>query len=173
MRRRLYFVLPEVETARQVEKELLLARVETGCIRFLGKWGTDLGDLPQATLAQKTDLVHGIQVGLFTGAATGALIGFIIHYFPEVHDLPIGQELGIIFICALVGGLFGAWAAGMIGSSTPSNRLKAFEKTMEEGHILLILDVPKERVEEVRKIITSHHPEVEDRGMDPTIPIFP
>jgi hypothetical protein len=173
MKRRLYFVLPDLEIARQVEKELLLARVEAGCIRFLGKQGTDLGDLPEATIAQKTDLVHGIQVGLFAGAATGVLIGLIIYFFPEIHGLPVGQELGIIFICALVGGLFGAWAAGMIGSSIPSVRLKAFQKTMDEGHILLILDVPKERVEEVREIILSHHPDVEDRGMDPTIPIFP
>lgn len=173
MKRRLYFVLPNLEVATEVEKELLLARVETGCIHFLGKRGTDLGDLPEATLAQKTDLVHGVQVGLFTGVATGVLIGFIIHFFPDMHGLPIGMEVGIVFVCALIGGIFGAWVASMIGSSTPSSRLRAFQQTIEEGHILLIVDIPRDRIEEVRRIVKSHHPEVEDRGIDPTIPIFP
>lgn len=45
MNRRLYFVLPDVEIAQAVEKDMLLARIEDGRMHFLGKRGTDLKDL--------------------------------------------------------------------------------------------------------------------------------
>ena len=171
MNRRLYFVLPDVDTAQQVEKDLLLARIEDRHMHFLGKRGTDLKDLPEASLGQKTDLFHGMRVGLVAGGATGTCVGFILYQFPSL--IGVSLDVGIAAILALVGAIFGAWVSSMIGSSTPNVRLREYEKTMEEGHILLMLDVPKERVDEVREIIRSHHPEVEDHGLDPDIPRFP
>jgi uncharacterized membrane protein len=169
--RRLYFVLPDVDTAQQVERDLLLAKIEDRRMHFLGKRGTDLKDLPEASLGQKTDLFHGMRVGLVAGGATGTCVGFILYQFPSL--IGVSLDVGIVAILALAGAIFGAWASSMIGSSTPNVRLKEYEKTMEEGHILLMLDVPKERVDEVREIIRSHHPEVEDHGLDPDIPRFP
>jgi hypothetical protein len=169
--RRLYFVLPDVDTAQQVERDLLLARIEDRHMHFLGKRGTDLKDLPEASLGQKTDLFHGMRVGLVAGGATGTCVGFILYQFPSL--IGVSLDVGIAAILALVGAIFGAWVSSMIGSSTPNVRLREYEKTMEEGHILLMLDVPKERVDEVREIIRSHHPEVEDHGLDPDIPRFP
>jgi hypothetical protein len=171
MNRRLYFVLPDVDTAQQVERDLLLAKIEDRHMHFLGKRGTDLKDLPEASLGQKTDLFHGMRVGLVAGGATGTCVGFILYQFPSL--IGVSLDVGIVAILALVGAIFGAWVSSMIGSSTPNVRLREYEKTMEEGHILLMLDVPKERVDEVREIIRSHHPEVEDHGLDPDIPRFP
>ncbi|HEX2244791.1 MAG TPA: DUF1269 domain-containing protein [Gammaproteobacteria bacterium] len=171
MNRRLYFVLPDVDTAQQVERDLLLAKIEDRHMHFLGKRGTDLKDLPEASLGQKTDLFHGMRVGLVAGGATGTCVGFILYQFPSL--IGVSLDVGIVAILALVGAIFGAWVSSMIGSSTPNVRLREYEKTMEEGHILLMLDVPKERIDEVREIIRSHHPEVEDHGLDPDIPRFP
>jgi hypothetical protein len=171
MNRRLYFVLPDVDTAQQVERDLLLAKIEDRHMHFLGKRGTDLKDLPEASLGQKTDLFHGMRVGLVAGGATGTCVGFILYQFPSL--IGVSLDVGIVAILALVGAIFGAWVSSMIGSSTPNVRLREYEKTMEEGHILLMVDVPKERVDEVREIMRSHHPEVEDHGIDPTIPSFP
>jgi hypothetical protein len=169
--RRLYFVLPDVDTAQQVERDLLLAKIEDRHMHFLGKRGTDLKDLPEASLGQKTDLFHGMRVGLVAGGATGTCVGFILYQFPSL--IGVSLDVGIAAILALVGAIFGAWVSSMIGSSTPNVRLREYEKTMEEGHILLMLDVPKERVDEVQGIMRSHHPEVEDHGIDPDIPRFP
>ena len=44
---------------------------------------------------------------------------------------------------------------------------------MEEGHILLMVDVAKDRVDEIRRIVRQHFPEAEDYGEDHTIPAFP
>jgi hypothetical protein len=172
MNRRLYFVLPDVETSRKVENDLLLARIDEQHMHFLGKRGTELMDLPEATSEQKTDLYHGITVGLFSGALTGAFIGIIIYLLQDFIGMQI--QMGIILLFFLLGGVFGVWISGfLIGSSTPNVKLKEFQHSMDEGHILLMIDAPKERVDEVREIVLQHHPEAEDHGIEPIKPVFP
>ena len=48
MRRRLYFVHPNIEVARNVFNTLLLARIEERHMRFLARDNSELGDLPEA-----------------------------------------------------------------------------------------------------------------------------
>jgi len=44
---------------------------------------------------------------------------------------------------------------------------------MQDGRVLLMLDVPSSRYDEVRDIIAAKHPEAVDRGNEPTVPAFP
>ncbi len=170
MSRRLYFILPDVDTATKVEEELLLARIEEKRMHFLGKRGTDMKDLPVASHAQKTDLLHGIVIGLITGSLTGALAGLYAYMNPDFIDMQIQPYL--IFIFIVIGAVVGAWISGpLIGSSTPNVHLEEYQKSMQEGHILLILDIPTKRANDVRKIIKDHYPDAEDHGIE--IPAFP
>lgn len=172
MNRRLYFILPDVEISRKVEDDLLLARISEQQMHFLGKRGTDMQDLPEASQSQKTDIVHGFQVGMFTGALSGAIMGLIVYLMRDIIGMQM--EIGIVLVLFLVGGVYGALVSGLfIGSSTPNVKLKKFQHTMEEGHILLMVDVAKDRVDEIRKIVHQHFPEAEDYGEDHTIPAFP
>jgi len=172
MNRRLYFVLPNVDDAREVENDLLLAKISEDQMHFLGKRGTDLQDLPEATTTEKTDMWHGIKVGLVSGALTGALIGLILYFGRNFIGMNI--EPGIVLILFLVGAVFGVWVSGMlIGTSTPNVHLKEFNYDFKSGHILLMVDVAKDRVEEIRQLILKRHPDAEDHGIDPTKPAFP
>ena len=72
MRRRLYFLLPDVESARRTADDLLLARVEDRHMHFLAKRGTDLAELHEAGYLIKTDFLHGAGVGLGLGASFSA-----------------------------------------------------------------------------------------------------
>ena len=172
MNRRLYFVLPDVNISRVVENELLVEKIDIQHMHFLAKRGTDLMDLPEATSNEKTDIIHGIQVGLCSGALAGGILGLIVYLIQDF----IGMQLpiGIVLLFFVLGGLCGVWISGfLIGSSTPNYKLKEFEDAMEEGHILMMVDVPVERVEEVRKVVKQHHPEAEDHGIEPIMPAFP
>lgn len=172
MNRRLYFILPDVEISRKVEDDLLLARISEQQMHFLGKRGTNMQDLPEASQVQKTDIVHGFQVGMFTGALTGAIMGLTAYLMRDIIGMQI--EVGIVLVLFLVGGVYGAFISGLfIGSSTPNVKLKKFQHSMDEGHILLMVDVAKDRVDEIRKIVHQHFPEAEDHGEDHTIPAFP
>ena len=46
MKRRLYFILPDQRAAKEIERELLLARIEPNRIGFLAESDTSLGELP-------------------------------------------------------------------------------------------------------------------------------
>lgn len=168
MTRRLYFVLPDVETSRKVEEDLLLARIEEKRMHFLGKRGTDMGDLPEATHAQKSDMFRGIYIGLFAGTLTGLLAGLYIFFNPDLVGLQV--QPFVIFICSLVGGVIGAWISGpLIGASTPNASLEAYQPLLQEGNILLIIDVPAKRADEVRTIVKTRHPDAETHGNNPTM----
>jgi len=68
---------------------------------------------------------------------------------------------------------FGAWTATMIGVAVPDTRLKRFEEAIGKGALLTMVDVKKDRVEEIEQLIRSRHPEADVAGTDPTIPAFP
>ncbi|WP_137940042.1 DUF1269 domain-containing protein [Chitinivorax sp. B] len=170
MSKRLYFLLPDVQVAKQTMNDLLLARIDQRHIHFLAKM--DLGDagLHQANLLQESDVVHGAQTGLLMGAATGLLLGIGAAFFLASETGPIW---GVTLAMFLFGALFGAWAAGMIGISATNSRHRQFESELEKGSILLMVDVPKARVEEIRQLVEREDPHVKDEGQEPTIPAFP
>ncbi len=170
MRRRLYFLLPDVKTARQVFHDLLLARLEDRHIHFLAREGMRLGDLPEAQLLQKSDALHGLGVGLIVGGITGAAAGLVVLFFPP-DGLSTG--LGVVLITSLLGAIMGVWASGMIASSVPNTHLKPFEKEIEAGKVLMMLDIPKDRIDEITTMVHRQHPKSVERGRDPTIPAFP
>ena len=169
MLRRLLFVLPDVKTARQVEQELLLARIEARHMHFLAKDGLDLGDLPEATAAQKSDLLHGMGIGLIAGGAAGALSGLgAFLYFGAIT-----AQSGLIALFALFGAVFGVFIAGLVGAGMPNTRLRSFADTLAHGHVLLMIDVHLQQIDRVKALIKKHHPDAEDHGIDPLVPAFP
>lgn len=170
MRRRLYFMVPDAGSARQIRDELLLARIEDSHIHVLAKDGMALGGLHEASVLQKSDFVHGAETGLAVGGGLGIVAGLVAVFFP-----PAGVDLQLvtILITALVGAAFGAWVASMIASSVPNSRLKNFESAIAAGQVLMLVDVPAGRVDEIRQLVAAHHPEARSSGMEPTIPAFP
>ncbi len=169
MRRRLYYLLPDVASARATMNDLLLARVEERHIHFIARDGMPMNGLHEASVVQKSDLVHGAQVGLGLGSLLGAGAGVLFaQLVPES-----GWQVVTVLGTAALGGLFGMWVASMVGSAVPSSRLRPFEKPIEQGMILLLVDVPEHRVDDVKAIVGRNHPEAIDRGLEPNIPAFP
>ena len=170
MRRRLYFIMPDLPSARRMMDDLLLARIEERHIHFLARRGTAMDGLHEANHLQKSDLVHGAQVGLAIGALLGVLLGAVVVMTVATDDR---WQIPIVLGSGLLGALFGAWVASMVGSAVPNSRLKQFESAIADGKILVMADVPQHRVNEVRESLGARHPEAEDRGIDPHIPAFP
>jgi hypothetical protein len=170
MRRRLYFTVPDATSARHIRDELLLARIEDAHIHVLAKDGVALADLREASILQKSDFVHGAETGLAVGGGIGIVAGLVAVFFP-----PAGVELQLvtILISALIGAAFGAWAASMVASALPNSRLKSFQSALAAGHVLMMVDVPAGRVEEIRARVAQRHPEAMSSGTEPTIPAFP
>ncbi len=169
MRRRLYFMLPDVPSARAMLDELLLARIEIGHMRFMARDGLP-SDMPDVNFLQKTDLVHGAQLGVVIGAIVGLGAGVFLTLFP-VDGMTL--RTAAILLVALGGAIFGGWASGMNAAAVPNTRLKQFTPRIEQGQVLLIVDVPVRRVEEIEEMIAKRHPEISFGGMEPPMLAFP
>lgn len=167
--RRIYFLVPDIETTGKIVDELLLARVDERHIHVIAKRDTPLENLPEATFLQKTDFIPALEQGLAIGGATGTLAGLV------AVALPTGLILGggAVLATALVGAGMGAWAASLIGASVGNRRLKEYESAIERGEILVMVDVPKAQVQMIEDLIHMHYPQAECKGIDPTIPAFP
>jgi hypothetical protein len=170
MRRRLYFLLPDTTSAKQIVNDLLLARIEERHMHFMARDDIPLDGLHEASILQKSDIVHGAESGLIVGGVAGIVAGIVVLAFP-----PEGTTLHLVtvLLIAMLGAAFGVWVSSMIASSIPNSRLKAFEKAIERGEILLMVDVPASRVPEVRELLGKRHPEAAAGGQERTIPAFP
>jgi len=170
MRKRLYFMLPDVKSARAMRDEMLLARIEVRHLHFLAKRGTMPGDLPEASVLQKTDVVHGAELGLVVGGLAGIAVGALLVLMPPEG---LSLELVTVLITAVLGALFGAWVSSMAGTQVPNSRLNSFHEDIERGKVLMMVDVPIARVAEISRLVAQRHPEAESGGIEPTIPAFP
>ena len=168
--RRIYFLVPDIDVTKRIVDELLLARIDERHIHVVAKRGTELEDLPEANLLQRTDFIPAVERGLALGGSAGALAGLVALALPPASTVIAG---GVLLASALAGAGVGAWAGGLIGVSTASSRIKQFEAAVEAGQLLVLADVPKSRVEEIEDRIRAHLPTVEIEGTEPIIPAFP
>lgn len=170
MRRRLYFVLPDVDSARRTADDLLLARVEDRHMHFLARRGTDLGELHEAGYLMKNDALHGAGVGLGLGVLGGLVLGAVLLFYPIEGTQPHPVTL---LIAVLLGGALGAWVSSMVGASVPNSRLKHFQGEIDAGKVLMMVDVPYDAVERIRQIVLARHPEAVPAGQVRPYPVFP
>lgn len=171
MRRRIYWLLPNVESARRAMDDLLLARITERHIHFVAREDVDLSGLHAANVLQTSDVIRAAEMGVVLGGAAGAVAGVAAAVlFPISGDEP---QWGIAAVLAVVGGGLGAWSASLIGISTPSQRLLKFREPIEQGQVLLMVDVPRSRVAEIENRLSTSHPEAHLEGVEPNIPAFP
>lgn len=169
MKRRLYYLLPDNIAAKNIVNELLLARIPFNQIHIVANEDADMSDLPAANMFQTSDIVRAMELGLVVGGITGTIAGIAFSMIPTITLFSSG---GMILICALAGAIIGSWAAGMIGINVPSTRLKSFQSKIDNGEILMMVDIQKDKINEVNELVTAHI-DVSAAGSEPAIPAFP
>lgn len=167
MNRRLYFMLPDTESAHAMMNDLLLARVNANRIHFLAKPGVEIGDLPEASIVERTDFLEGWEIGTLLGGVFGLIAGLLAVWIPPwPFDNPV--PLLAIPICIVVGLISGGLWTGMVASAIPDHRLKPFEGEIAKGKVLMMVLIPFHRVEEIRGLVVKKHPEAVYDGTWPS-----
>ena len=166
--RRLYFLLPNTEVAQNVVNELLLSHVPEKHLHVIANPDVDLGNLPEASLLQKSDFIPAMERGVAVGGATGLLAGLVALALPGVVIAG-----GAILATGMLGVGMGAWLGGMIGMDVENTQVKQFQEAIQQGQLLVLVDVPKDRVEEIQQQVMKHYPDAGFKGTEPTIPAFP
>jgi hypothetical protein len=157
--KRLYFMLPDKESCKNVVAELRCAGIPDRRLHVVASLAISIDDLPEAGLLQRTELVHGLERGLALGGTAGLLGGMLVLAFPPAGLVVGGQAL--VAAVTAGGAGFGALVLGLISKDTHNKDLAAFESDISHGRILLMVDVPKEHVEQWKQLILEHHPEAE------------
>jgi hypothetical protein len=171
MRRRIYWLLPDLESARATMADLVQARMDLRHLHFVAREDCDLSGLHAANLLQTSDVICSAEAGLVVGAAFGGVLGLVAAMnFPDAAGNP---QWSLIAGLVLAGALVDAWTSSMIGISAPNRRLQRFAAEIERGRILLMVDVPISRVEEIEARLQALHPEARPQGREPGMPSYP
>ncbi len=152
-------MLPDVEHCKQLVTELLEFGILEHNINIIANDDIPLGGLHEASALQKTELAHGLEMGLGVGSIAGLLGGLLVITFPPA-GLILGGE-AVIIATTLAGASFGSIVSALVASDIPNHELENFQGQIMEGYILLILDVPTKSVDLISNLIVTTHPEAE------------
>ena len=77
-----------------------------------------------------------------------------------------GPILGILFFGATIGTIM----SGLAGLQVGNSRVKQYEEAIERGELLVMVDIPKERIDAMSQLIIKHHPTAQFEGIEPLLP---
>lgn len=163
---RLYFLIPNKQTAHKIVSELRGNGVTEDEIHVVAHEKIELDNLPEGNLTHNSDLLPAVERGAVTGAAAGLLAGLAVIAFPPAGII-IGT--GAVLATTVAGAGFGAWVSGMIGVRLPNTELKEYEDRIRAGELLMLVDVEENRAEEIANVIRRHHADVDIKVGKPEI----
>lgn len=166
--KRLCFLLPNVDSARSVVGDVRARGIDDAAIHVLANENTELGDLPEGGLADRSDFYPQLERGLAVGATIGVIGGLIAM---RVGGAVFGG--GAVLLFGLIGAGINALLAAMAGAAFPNSRLAQFESAIEAGHVLVMVDVRTKDIPAIEKLVKNRHPEVEIEMVEPHAPIVP
>jgi hypothetical protein len=163
--RRIYFLSPDLATTHKIVNELRSEGLDDQHIHILAKRDTPLEDMPEAGISIKTDFLPAVERGVALGGTTGLMAG-LIGLRLAGFAIAGGPLLGII----MAGATIGSMMSGLMGMNSGNTRLKRFEEAIENGELLVLVDIPKERIEEIKQLVKKHHTDVDFEGVEPFLP---
>ena len=159
MNRRLYFLLPDKEHALSVVNELVHERIGIENMHALGSKGTQLDGLPCASLRQYNDAAGHLENFLWNAN----LLSFVVALGMFIIMLvTTGWNLWLLVPAAI---MMANFLAGLRFTRLPNTHLDEFRDAMAHGEILLMVDVPEQRVADIENQIHHHHPEATVGGV--------
>jgi hypothetical protein len=166
--RRLCFLVPNVESAHGVIDDLRATGVADANLYVIAREGTPLGDLPDAGAIAESDFYPELKRGLAMGGMIGLIGGLIAM---RIAGAVIGG--GAVLLMTWIGAGTSGLLSAIAGAAFPNSRHAQFEKAIEAGQLLIMVDTAPERVAEVERIVKTRHPEAEIEGFEPRTPILP
>lgn len=165
--KKLYFLTPDVTSASNIIGELRAQGVPSQHISILAHENTQFDtklkvtELSEENLSDfgelgKNDMLPALEKGAAMGGSIGLIGGLASMLFPPA-GLIVGG--GAVLAFTAVGAGIGAWTSAMIGVSAPHHEIEEYVKAIEQGNILLLVDVEDEQLEQARESIAAHHPE--------------
>jgi len=159
MHRRLYFLVPGRSHALSVIEDLARQGINPERIHALADKRTRKDGLPQASTRQKNDAGGRLEKVLWNSN----LISFALAFGCLIFLL-ITRNLNW-WLLLPAGVMTVNFIAGLKFSNLPGTHLGEFRDALAHGEILLLVDVPENRVSEIERSVHRHHPETAIGGV--------
>jgi hypothetical protein len=161
--RRLYFIVPEESHAVQIVADLETAGVGRQHIHAIAGKGMTLEKLPTANERQRHDTVWLLQRILWAGN----LVLFVLGGIGLVISATQGSLTGAVLSFAAMALTLSA--GFLFATRVPDTHLDEFRGVLSHHEVLLLVDVPKQRLAEIEELISRRHPEATAGGTGWTI----
>ncbi len=148
MKTRHVFSTPDVSTAKAAIDAALGAGIDRDDLSLIARSDIELDVIPDDLKEAGTDFMPAALRGTGYGAVAGLLAGLA-----AVVATPLGVTLAGAAIMAAGGAAVGGWAASIVGGALPDPVRRDFDDQISAGKILLVIDAPKEILEQVEPLL--------------------
>lgn len=158
MTTRLYFLVPDEDSAQKVTEALRDNGISDDTIYAVANQQKHSleDDIPEAGLLQQSDVVNAAKRGATIGGAAGLFAGLTAVVLTPMGLIAAG---GAVLGAGLAGATAGTWTSTMIGVSVPNSDLKAFQDAIDEGQIMMLVDVEDDVTDNTKELVLNAHPE--------------
>ncbi len=166
--RRLYFLVPDLETTHRVVRALKAQGVDDRHVHVVAAPGTELDDLHEATVKETSYLMPAMKKGAEYGGTMGLLVGLLALSLPGVV-----LAGGAMLAMGVLGAGMGACLGCLLGEDIENVHVKKYASAIAGGQLLVLVDVPEKRVGEFQALIKQHYPDAKLEDTEATSPEFP
>ena len=152
MKRRLYFLFPDVMQVRSAVEDLKNADIVDARIHAVAKTGRELSALPPTMRRQTTDACCAFENVLWKAN----LVLFFIATAGLFASLFWGSTGWSVLTAAIMGITF--IAGERFAARVPHAHLDEFRDALAHGELLLMVDVTRDRVAELEALVQRKHP---------------
>ncbi len=155
--KRLTFLAADLQQAQTVVDDLRKMGVSDEMMHVVAEDHQMLqkAHIHEATEMETSEFESDFDWGMVIGGVLGLAVGFAIYQL-SLFGFEFG--MGSLLLMLLGGVLLGGWVGKIIGESTPSSEMEKYQHAIDAGQILMMVDVPLERVPEFYKMIRRRCP---------------
>ncbi len=158
MYRRLFFLFPNKEDAQKAVQNLMSIKISLRQMHVLSKPGANLEGLPAPSPNQRRDMHTKIEDTLWNlnlGIFFTALIIFVASF--------INANFILCAIAFLV--MAATYWTGYYYLTKPTIHLSGFHAAFEHNEILLMVDIPKNQISTVERVVHNKCPSASEEGI--------
>jgi len=159
MTTRLYFLVPDETSAAKITQAVRAQNIKEDNIYAVAKeekYPLQEG-VPEAGLVQQSDLVNSAKRGATIGGTVGLFAGLTAVVLTPMGLIAAG---GAVLGAGMAGATAGTWTSTMIGVSVPNSDLSEFQDAIDEGQIMMLVDVEDDLADFIKKQVLSAYPGV-------------
>jgi len=163
--KRLYYLTRDINALDAISDQLHKAGISDWNFHILSKNKSELHKhhLHATNPWHELDIVRGGERGVVFGLALGTMVLVILNV---AFGVALNWMMAVAILAFLT--LFATWLGGMIGLSTENYKIRKFHDKIDQGYMLLMVDVAKDQAEEFAFIINQYS-SVKAAGQDTSL----